>query len=67
MMVAEEKTEYKRHLAATLFADVLRKGQTLEENTSEKQEKETARQQSRADSFLAVTAVAFLYFSKCFR
>ena len=47
MMVAEEKTEYKRHLAATLFADVLRKGQTLEENTSEKQEKETARQQSR--------------------
>ena len=47
MMVAEEKTEYKRHMAATLFADVLRKGQTLEENTSEKQEKETARQQSR--------------------
>ena len=47
MMVAEEKTEYKRHLAATLFADVLRKGQTLEENTREKQEKETARQQSR--------------------
>ena len=47
MMVAEEKTEYKRHLAATLFADVLRKGQTLEENTSEKQEKETARQQIR--------------------
>lgn len=47
MMVAEDKTEYKRHLAATLFADVLRKGQTLEENTSEKQEKETARQQSR--------------------
>ena len=47
MMVAEDKTEYKRHLAATLFADVLRKGETLEENTSEKQEKETARQQSR--------------------
>ena len=47
MMVAEDKTEYKRHLAATLFADVLRKGQTQEENTSEKQEKETARQQSR--------------------
>lgn len=47
MMVAEDKTEYKRHLAATLFADVLRKGQTLEENTGEKQEKETARQQNR--------------------
>lgn len=47
MMVAEDKTEYKRHLAATLFADVLRKGQTLEENTSEKQEKEVAKQQNR--------------------
>ncbi len=47
MMVAEDRTEYKRHLAATLYADVLRKGQTLEENTGEKQEKETARQQSR--------------------
>lgn len=47
MMAAEDKTEYKRHLAATLFADVLRKGQTLEENTGEKQEKETARQQNR--------------------
>ena len=47
MMVAEDKTEYKRHLAATLFADVLRKGQTLEENTSEKQEKEVAKQQNK--------------------
>lgn len=45
MMVAEDKTEYKRHLAATLFADVLRKGQTLEENTSEKQEKENLQRQ----------------------
>lgn len=47
MMAADDKTEYKRHLAATLFADVLRKGQTLEENTSEKQEKEVAKQQNR--------------------
>ena len=47
MMVAEDKTDYKRHLAATLFADVLRKGQTLEENTGEKQEKEVAKQQNR--------------------
>lgn len=47
MMVAEDKTEYKRHLAATLFADVLRKGQTLEVNTSEKQEKEVAKQQNK--------------------
>ena len=45
VMVAEDKTEYKRHLAATLFADILRKGQTLEEHTVEKQEKEDARQQ----------------------
>lgn len=47
MMVAEDKTEYKRHLAATLFADVLRKGQTLEENTGEKQEKEDLQRQNR--------------------
>lgn len=47
MMAAEDKTEYKRHLAATLFADVLRKGQTLEENAGEKQEKEVAKQQNR--------------------
>lgn len=45
MMAAEDKTEYKRHLAATLFADVLRKGQTLEENTGEKQEKENLQRQ----------------------
>lgn len=32
MLIAEDKNEYKRHLAATLFADVLRKGQTQEEN-----------------------------------
>lgn len=47
MMVAEDKTDYKRHLAATLFADVLRKGQTMEENAGEKQEKEVAKQQNR--------------------
>ena len=47
MMVAEDKTEFKRHLAATLFADVLRKGQTLEENTGEKQEKEDLQRQNR--------------------
>lgn len=47
MMVAEDKTEYKRHLAATLFADMLRKGQTQEENTGEKQEKEDLQRQNR--------------------
>ena len=45
MWLAEDKTGYKQHLAATLFADVLRKGQTLDENTGEKQEKEEVRQQ----------------------
>lgn len=31
MWLAEDRDEYKRHLAATLFADVLRKGQMQEE------------------------------------
>ena len=46
MWLAEDKTGYKQHLAATLFADVLQKGQTQEENAAEKQEKETTRQQN---------------------
>lgn len=46
MWLAEDKTGYKQHLAATLFADVLQKGQTQEENTAEKQEKEVTRQQN---------------------
>ena len=37
MWLAEDKTEYKRNLAATLFADVLRERQQLE---SEKQQEE---------------------------
>ncbi len=45
MWVAEDRDSYKRHLAATLFADVLRKGQTQEENTGEKQEKEHLQRQ----------------------
>lgn len=45
MLIAEDKNEYKRHLAATLFADVLRKGQTQEENTGEKQDKENQQRQ----------------------
>ena len=32
MWVAEDRNEYKRHLAATLFADVLQKGQSQEEH-----------------------------------
>ena len=38
--IAEERDSYKRHLAATLFADVLQKGQSQEAHTGEKQQKE---------------------------
>ena len=44
--IADDKTEYKKHLAATLFADILRKGQTQEENTAEKESKETEQKQT---------------------
>ena len=43
--IAENRDDYKRNLAATLFADVLRKGQTQEEHTGEKQEKENVQRQ----------------------
>ena len=42
MWVAGDRDSYKRHLAATLFADILQKGQSQEEHAGEKQEKETA-------------------------
>ena len=48
MWVAEDRDGYKRHLAATLFADVLRKGQSLEEHAGEQQEKETVQRQGEA-------------------
>lgn len=35
MWVAEDKNEYKRHLAVTLFADVLQKGQSVGEQRQE--------------------------------
>ena len=41
MWIAEDKNEYKKHLAATLFADILQKGQTQEQTASEKQGEET--------------------------
>lgn len=41
MWIAEDKNEYKKHLAATLFADILQKGQTQEQTASEKQVEET--------------------------
>lgn len=45
MWVAEDTQEYKRHLAATLFADVLRKGQMQEQTVGEKQEHDAERRQ----------------------
>ena len=45
MWLAEDRAGYKHHLAATLFADVLRKGQTQEETAGKKQgEKDTLQQ-----------------------
>ena len=46
MWVAEDKNDYKRHLAATLYADILNIGASHEKNTSEKvaQEVETDNQ-----------------------
>ena len=48
MWLAEDRNEYKRHLAATLFADVLQKGQSQEEHAGEKQEKEAEMRQGEA-------------------
>ena len=41
MWVAEDRDSYKTHLAATLFADVLKHGEKQEQTSSEKQEAET--------------------------
>lgn len=41
MWVAEDRNNYKTHLAATLFADVLKQGEKQEQTSSEKQEMET--------------------------
>lgn len=46
MWLAENRNEYKRNLAATLFADVLRKGQTQEETAGEKQVQEDSMRQN---------------------
>ena len=48
MWVAEDRDSYKRHLAASLFADILQKGQSQEEHAGEKQEKETEIRQGEA-------------------
>lgn len=50
MWVAEDRDSYKRHLAASLFADILQKGQSQEEHAGKKQEKETEIRQGEAVS-----------------
>lgn len=40
MWIAEDRNGFKQHLAATLFADLLNKGRTQEQTSSEKQETE---------------------------
>ncbi len=41
MWVAEDRNSYKTHLAATLFADVLKQGEKQEQTSSEKQKVES--------------------------
>ncbi len=41
MWVAEDRNSYKTHLAATLFADVLKQGEKQEQTSSERQEVES--------------------------
>ncbi|MBC5614599.1 ArdC family protein [Bacteroides hominis] len=48
MWVAEDRNDYKRHLAATLFADVLRKGQSMDEHAGEQQQREAVQRQGEA-------------------
>lgn len=48
MWVAEDRNDYKRHLAATLFADVLRKGQSMDEHAGEQQQREAELWQGEA-------------------
>lgn len=40
MWLAENRTSFKQHLAATLFADLLNKSQSQEQTSSEIQEEE---------------------------
>ena len=40
MWIAEDRNGFKQHLAATLFADILNKGRTQEQTSSERQEAE---------------------------
>lgn len=46
MWVADDPVKYKKHLAATLFADMLRKERSQEETTGEKESVDTERKQA---------------------
>ena len=46
MWVADDPVKYKKHLAATLFADVLRKGLAQEQTTGEKASADTDQKQT---------------------
>lgn len=50
MWIAEDKNEYKKHLAATLFADILQKGQAQEQTASEKQEETEVKQETQVST-----------------
>ena len=47
MWIAEDRNNYKTHLAATLFADVLKQGEKQEQTSSEKQDVETEMKQEQ--------------------
>ena len=50
MWIAEDKNEYKKHLAATLFADILQKGQAQEQTASERQEETEVKQETQVST-----------------
>lgn len=50
MWVADDPVKYKKHLAATLFADVLRQGQAEEKTADEKLDEDNQRRQGNGTS-----------------
>ncbi len=48
MWLSEDKNEYKRHLAASLFADVLREGQSHEQHSGESQDNDVQQRHGEA-------------------
>lgn len=50
MWLTEDRDSYKRHLAAALFADVLKQGEKQEQTSSEKQKMDTEVKQEQQDT-----------------